>query len=137
MVFDVAAAPTTSQDEFLAWFGAQTAWSEEHSYNDPRVTTPELQAWFWKMIEYFPPMNGPHADDNNVDDPRVTDYSIGRAVIYAAFAWSEAEAAGEWAVSVASQTGVGFYRVSEDPGYVWAPDGKGNYLPTTGWLPNL
>jgi hypothetical protein len=41
-------------------------------------------------------MNGPYAaKDGDVDDPRMTDYSVGKTLIYAAFAWSHTGAAYE------------------------------------------
>jgi hypothetical protein len=69
-------------------------------------------------------MNGPLASDNP-DDPRIADYSLGRSVIYGAFAWSEAEAARELAEELAAKHGVGFFDLSAAGG-IWfpAPSGK-------------
>jgi hypothetical protein len=36
-------------------------------------------------------MNGPYASDDNIDNPQLTEYSIGKVVIYAAVGWSCSE----------------------------------------------
>ena len=82
MVFDPAAAPRERND-FLRWYEEQTEWSEGHSYDDPQVTAPALARWFAEISQTFPPMNGPYASID-FENPKVTDYSIGRWVIYAA-----------------------------------------------------
>lgn len=124
MVFDASTAPRP-REKFMVWYEEQTQWSESHGYDDPRVSTPALQAWFQDMISYFPPMNGPQASDDE-DDPRVTDYSVGRSVIYAAFAWSEAKPAYQRMKELAAKHRVGFFDVSATNGDIWlpAPDGR-------------
>lgn len=123
MVFDAVVAPR-DRAEFMAWYDQQTKWAEPHGYQDPAVTTPELRAWFEAMAATFPPMNGPLAS-GAVDDPRITDYSIGRSVIYAAFAWSQARAAYQHMLELAAKHGVGFFDVSSTDGRIWLPsDGK-------------
>jgi hypothetical protein len=119
MVFDPAAAPHTRED-FLEWYERQTEWGEGHSYDDPQVTTPALAGWFAEISQSFPPMNGPLAS-NDYDDPKVTDYSIGRSVIYAAFAWSQAEAALQAVDRLAAKHGVGFFDVSSEQGEIRFP----------------
>jgi len=47
------------------------------------------------MIESYPAMNGPYAKEEDEDNDYVTDYCIGKDVIYAAFSWSLAEQAYE------------------------------------------
>jgi hypothetical protein len=81
-----------------------------------------------EMKETFPPMNGPEAPtdeeiDNMENDSYLTDYSIGREIIYAAFAWSLAEEAYEKMKSLALKHGVGFFNVSENDGEIIFPDG--------------
>lgn len=78
------------------------------------------------MIKTFPPMNGPLASDD-VDNPKVTDYSLGRAVVYAAFAWSQASAAHEATRSRAIKHRVGFFDVSSESGDIWFPTPDGEY----------
>ncbi len=123
MVFDPAPAPR-ERAAFMTWFEAQTRWEEDHGYDDPKVSSPALGAWFLEMVERYPAMNGPYAGDD-VDDPRVTDYSIGREVIYAAFAWSESSTAGETVLALAEKHGVGFFDVSAEDGGVWVPTDDG------------
>lgn len=119
LVFDPSSAPR-ARDAFLAWYDGQTAWTEDHGYNDPAVSTPQLRSWFLEMIGQFPAMNGPHATDD-VDDPRVTDYSVGRFVIYAAFAWSEADDARRIVRALAEKHGIGFFEASADVGELRFP----------------
>ena len=128
MVFDASVAPT-GRPAFLAWYGQQTQWTETHGYNDPDVPTPPLRAWFQEMIQTFPPLNGPlGVSDDEVDNPKVTDYSVGQSVVYAAFAWSEAEAARRHTVRMAAKHGVGFFDVSATDGDVWLPAGFGQLV---------
>ena len=110
MVFEPSVAPRRP-DVFLEWYHDQTNWAEPHSYNDPKVTSPLLAGWFYEIIKRFPPMNGPLRSEN-IDDPRVTEYSIGAAVIYTAFAWSQAEAAYKEVRRLAEKHHVGFFDVS-------------------------
>jgi len=112
MVFKPAAAPT-SKFEFLKWYENQTEWAEDHSYDDSAVTTPNLRQWYNAMILEFPPMNGPDRSED-FDDPRVSDYSVGRSVIYVAFSWSQAEVAYSAVRAAAEAAGVGFFDASGD-----------------------
>jgi len=119
MVFDADSAPKGSRCVYGVVSRA-TQWKEEHGYNNPEVTAPKLRAWFDEMIRTYPPMNGPFRSDD-VDNPKVTDYSVGRAVIYVAFAWSEAEAALPTMRSLAQKHVVGFFEVSADEGEILIP----------------
>jgi len=121
MIFAPESAPQ-GNEAFMEWYEDQTEWAEEHSYNDPAVTTPALRAWFLEMIQSFPAMNGPFASD---DESSVTDYSVGRAVIYAIFAWSKAEQAYQAMFRLAGKHGVGLFNASSDSSEVWLTDGKG------------
>ncbi len=98
----------------------QVQWSEDHEYDDPRVSSHALRAWFHEMIQTFPPMNGPLAPENR-DDPRVTDHCIGRDVIYSAFAWSCAEEARANMRALAIKHKVGFFEVSTEGGEILYP----------------
>lgn len=120
MVFDPATAPG-GEKAFMAWYEDKTRWNEGHSYEDPAVTTPALAAWFADMRERFPNLNGPGAPDDDELDERATDYSIGRTVIYAAFAWSEAEDAYALARRLAVKHGVGFFNASSETRERWVP----------------
>ena len=123
MVFDPSASPR-GRKAFMDWYEKQTAWDESHGYNNPEIPARALQSWFRDIIKTFPPMNGPLASDDP-DDPKVTDYSLGRTVIYAAFAWSEAESAHRHAKELAAKHGVGFFEVSSDKGDIWLPTTSG------------
>ncbi len=120
MVFDASVAPREAA-AFIAWFERQAEWGEDHDYDDPVVSAPALQAWFAAMAAEFPPLNGPLSNDDD-ERPEVTDYSIGKHVIYGAFAFSVAERAHERVQRLAYEHGVGFFDVSDDGAIVY-PDG--------------
>ena len=120
-VFDPADAPRDHK-HFLKWFGRATDWSEGHSYDDPAGTAPGLRAWFDDIRQTYPPMNGPLASHDD-DSLRVTDYSIGHHLIYAAFAWSQAEDAYPLVRSLAVKHAVGFYDASGN-GEIYFPGDK-------------
>jgi len=118
MVFNPKKAPKT-EPEFLKWYQKQSEWEENHSYDDVKVTTPELQNWFLEMTDDFPAMNGPHTppdiDDRfDNDDYTLTDYCIGKDVIYCGFRWSIAENAYIKMLTLAKKHKVGFFDVSGD-----------------------
>lgn len=128
MVFEKTAAPENRND-FMKWYEAQTKWGEDHEYDDPAVTSDSLRNWFMTIIKKFPQMNGPYAPDEEAfdemeDDAYVSDYSIGKDVIYAAFSWSLAEEAFETVKKLAMEHGVGFFDVSSNEGEIIFPDGK-------------
>ena len=120
MVFDPQAAPK-DREGFLAWFREQTQWKESHDYNEPDALSPKLRSYFDELISDFPPMNGSYKSDD-VDDPKVTDYSIGRSLIYGAFAWSVSEEARRHLRNLAVKHGVGFYVASDENGEIWIPE---------------
>jgi hypothetical protein len=127
MVFRADIVPRT-RPEFMSWYNEQTKWAEGHSYNDPIVTSEELKNWFMEMIITFPAMNGPYA----VSDPGnyfVTDYCIGKDVIYVTFSWSIAEKAYEVTKSIAEKHRVGFFDASANDGDILFPNNNGNYSP--------
>jgi hypothetical protein len=127
MVFEITKAPKTKK-EFMDWYDRQTEWAEEHDYETVGVTYPALQKWFMEMKDTFPPMNGKFAPEeeaiaNDEDlESRLTDYSIGYNVIYAAFSWSVADEAYEKVRTLAQKHGVGFFDASGD-GDIILPDG--------------
>ena len=119
MVFEASKAPK-ERKEFMEWYEQQTQWSESHNYLDHAVSSVPLQLWFEEMAKYFPPMNGALASDD-VDDPRVTDFSIGKDVIYSAFSWSVAEEAYPKMRELAIKHSVGFFDVSANNGEILFP----------------
>ncbi|MCC9609472.1 hypothetical protein LOC68_05040 [Blastopirellula sp. JC732] len=125
-VFDADIAPKT-RTEFMEWYRQQTAWDESHGYNNPEIPSPRLRSWFQEMIKDFPPLNGPLASDD-CDDPRVTDYSLGRSIIYGAFAWSQADVAFQVTHQLAFKYRIGFFEVSANPGGIWTPTSDGKYV---------
>ena len=104
----------------MVWFNNQTEWEEDHNYDDPEVASKEMRTWFLEMIETFPAMNGPYAHDD-VNNSKMTDYSIGKDVVYAAFAWSEAENAYPKMLELAEKHRVGFFDVSANEGNIFFP----------------
>ncbi len=119
MVFEASKAPK-DRKEFMEWFGKQVQWSEEHNYDDHAVSSVPLKLWFEEMAKNFPPMNGPLSTDD-YDDPKVTDYSIGRDVIYSAFSWDIAEEAYPKMRELAIKHSVGFFDVSANSGEILFP----------------
>ena len=43
MVFDLNEAPK-DHAEFMHWYAEQTSWSEDHSYDDPAVSSKALRS---------------------------------------------------------------------------------------------
>lgn len=120
MVFRKEAAPKTRTD-FMKWYEEQTEWNEEHSYDDPANTSTELRNWYMEMIQTFPAMNGPLVSDD-VDNSNVSDYSIGKDVIYAGFSWSVVQQAYTTMMRLAEKHSVGFFDVSGDKGDIFFPE---------------
>jgi hypothetical protein len=123
MVFRKEHTPNTRK-EFLNWYREQTKWGEDHSYDDPAITSPELRSWFLEMIQTFPAMNGPYAihNDDDDDNDHITGYSIAKGCIYTDFRWSVAEEAYNTSLKLAKKHGVGFYDVSSDEGDILFPE---------------
>lgn len=125
LVFDPTKAPSTAHD-LEEWIGKQTRWEEEHSYDDPKVSTDRLREWFLAIVKAFPPMNGPYKlAEMPTDESSLTDYSIGRDVIFAGFAWSKSEAALKIVLELAEKHGLGVQDVSASSLKVWLPDKSG------------
>jgi hypothetical protein len=123
VVFEAATAPRT-REAFLDWWDGEPQWSESHLYNNANIPSPTLRAWFQEMIRTFPPLNGPMASDNP-DDPKVTDYNVGRSVINASFGWSQAEAAQRHTMELAAKHRVGVFEVSSEESEIWLPTKTG------------
>ena len=128
MVFNPKIAPK-SEPEFLEWYSQQTEWEENHSYDNPKVTSIELRNWFMEMIKEFPALNGPFQptdiDDRiDNDDDTLTDHCIGKDVIYCGFRWSAAEKAYWKMLDLAQKHKVGFYNPSGD-GIIMFPNETG------------
>ncbi|WP_310831657.1 hypothetical protein [Paenibacillus pedocola] len=125
MVFEPSRAPRERQ-KFIDWFDEQVKWLEDHEYNDPSVCSESLQRLYSKLSEHFPNMN---VDDDIFEameeagtENRLTDYSLGSAVIYAAFAYSVAKEAYTTIRNLAKKHKVGFFDVSSVEGEIVFPD---------------
>ena len=125
MSYDLAvfepSVPPPNHAGFLAWYKEQTKWGEGHDYNDPKVTTPALRSWLLEFMKTYPMLNGPYASEANIGNPKTTDYSIGKTMIYASFAWSQMENARPAMFDMAKRHRVGFFDVSANDGEVWLP----------------
>jgi hypothetical protein len=117
LVFEPSAAPR-ERDQFIAWWEAQSEWSEAHGYNDPSVPSSALRAWYEEIQVQYPNINliSPSLPAEAFESPRLTDYSLGSVAIYAAFLWSEAEGAYDFVRELAVKHHVGFYDTSGDEG---------------------
>ena len=116
VVFEKSIAPA-SKAEFLEWSEEQVEWKEDHAYDSIEVRSSKLKSWFLDMIKLFPPMNGDFDMDDALEndqelESRFTDYSIGKNLIYAGFAWSQAETAYNTMLMLALKHDVGFFDVS-------------------------
>ena len=129
MVFEPSLAPKDRQ-AFLAWYDGQVKWSEDHGYNDPTECSEPLRRFYAELSEHFPSMN---VDDEVFEameeagtDNRLTDYSLGSAVIYAAFAYSVSEEAYVAVRRLAAKHRVGFFDVSGKEAKIVFPPGEIN-----------
>jgi len=120
LAFDPAAV---TDADFSAWWAAQSAWGGSHDYNSPDSAGPAVRPFFDELIQTFPPMNGPlaAADDYEPAD-RVTDYSIAPDFIYAAFAWSESDAAGDLFAELAEKYGLAMAAFGEATPLIIRPE---------------
>ncbi|RSZ55578.1 hypothetical protein HF313_08885 [Massilia atriviolacea] len=123
MVFAPDTAPK-KRAPFLAWHEEQTELGEDHSYADPAVATPALQAFYADIVQVFPAM-ALDEDEEEDEDSTETDYTIGQAFIYMSFPWNRIDDAHATVTRLAGQHGLGFFDVSSDIGETWLPDGKG------------
>ena len=114
MVFEKSKAPEGEKD-FLSWYREQTEQVEEHSYDNPSVSSPALQEFFYILKDIFPPMNGASAPDSERLEKergleeRLCDYCIGRDIIYLSFSYSVAEQARDIVRRTAWFTNAGFF----------------------------
>lgn len=120
MVFDPKIAPR-EREAFLAWYAAQTQWTEPHDYRDPLVTCPALLAWYSQMRGEFPNL---YEQADGDGDLHATEYSIGYSAIYASFRWPVAESAYTATRTAAERHGVGFFDASSDAAEIWFPPAK-------------
>ncbi|AIQ24475.1 MULTISPECIES: hypothetical protein [Paenibacillus] len=124
MAFETSKAPQ-ERAAFMKWYEQQVQWSEDHAYNDPSVLSEALQRFYSELSEQFPNMNVEdeifEAMEEAGTDNRLTDYSLGSSVIYAAFAYSVAEEAYTAMRELAIKHKVGFFDVSSNEGDIIFP----------------
>ena len=126
MVFDADAAPKIRQ-AFLEWYEQQFV--EMSPYSDPVILAPGLHAWLMEMIQTFPPLNGPLAQEElPKDESAATDYSLSQNSIHADFAWSKTKKAHDITMHLVAKYRLGFFDVSSSKGEIWFPDEKGNLV---------
>lgn len=117
LAFDPAAV---GDADFSAWWELQSEWPEDHSSDDPEVTTVSLRSFYYELIRTYPPMNGPSAPTEEAWRrdaellSRMSDYSIGTSLVYGAFSWSQARTAGATFTTLAAKHGVAVAMVSDD-----------------------
>lgn len=124
MAFETSKAPQ-ERAAFMKWYEQQVQWSEDHAYNDPSVLSEALQHFYIELSEQFPNMNVEdeifEAMEEAGTDNRLTDYSLGTSVIYAAFAYSVAEESYTAMRELAIKHKVGFFDVSSNEGDIIFP----------------
>ncbi|MEK3748127.1 hypothetical protein NYE25_07765 [Paenibacillus sp. FSL E2-8871] len=124
MAFETSKAPQ-ERAAFMKWYEQQVQWSEDHAYNDPSVLSEALQRFYSELSEQFPNMNVEdeifEAMEEAGTDNRLTDYSLGTSVIYAAFAYSVADEAYSAMRELAIKHKVGFFDVSSNEGDIIFP----------------
>ncbi|MEK4349100.1 hypothetical protein [Paenibacillus sp. FSL P4-0184] len=124
MAFETSKAPQ-ERAAFMKWYEQQVQWSEDHAYNDPSVLSEALQRFYSELSEQFPNMNVEdeifEAMEEAGTDNRLTDYSLGTSVIYAAFAYSVADEAYTAMRKLAIKHKVGFFDVSSNEGDIIFP----------------
>ncbi len=124
MAFETSKAPQ-ERAAFMKWYEQQVQWSEDHAYNDPSVLSEALQRFYSELSEQFPNMNVEdeifEAMEEAGTDNRLTDYSLGTSVIYAAFAYSVADEAYTAMRELAIKHKVGFFDVSSNEGDIIFP----------------
>lgn len=122
MVFEPGAVPATHPD-FLDWYTRQTKWGEDHGYNDPKLASEHLRAWFEEIIRFFPPMDGQQVvSEVPEEEASSSDYAIGSDFIYASFAYSKAEAAYMTVARLAEKYNLGLFNASSTGEEVWVPE---------------
>ncbi|MEQ3746562.1 MAG: hypothetical protein ABNH53_10065 [Henriciella sp.] len=126
LVFDPAIVECQDQKAFMDWYFQTTEWNEDHDYDDPVVATEALRDWFHDIRVEYPAMNGPYAvNDDQIDSPNVSDYSIALDAIYVGFAWSEQDGAFKTVTRFAEKHQLGVFHASSENGEIWVPDDTG------------
>lgn len=119
MVFEKSKAPT-NHAEFMKWYLQKTQWSANCDYNDISHACENLQKFFYKVKDIFPPMNGPFSptvkelSENPKLEPLLSDYCIDDDLIYIAFAYSVSERAYDIIRRAAYFSDIGFFNPQDN-----------------------
>jgi hypothetical protein len=129
MIFDPSAV-SVDRHAFLQWYSDMTDWDDSEPYDDPAGAHSRIRSWYDEISKTFPPLST--LDESlQVDEARLTDYSIGESFIYVGFGWSMVKEAYRTTKLVAGQNELGFYDVSSPAGEVFLPDQRGGLVPIT------
>lgn len=123
IVVFVADANLKRSSDFIKWYEVQAAQVDDKFYDDGSIANISLQRWFEEMRLLFPPMNGSHTIDiSTIDESTLADYEIRELLIYAAFAWSQADLAFQYCFQLAEKCALGMFNVSSDKAEIWVPN---------------
>ncbi len=109
MVFNHKIAPANEED-FFTWYDEQTEWGEDHKYDNPAITTSELESWYNEMNHYFKPLND--TTSSSKKNKYEADYCIGYNFIYVSFSWSHSKTAYKKMKELAEKHQLGFFDIS-------------------------
>ena len=123
MVFNKEVAPK-NETNFMEWYENQIQWSENNSFDDLENTSEDLKDWFMDIKNTFPAKIGPFSSDDE-DDPKITDFRIGKNFVQASFDPSQAELAYPTMFMLAGKHKVGFFDKSAKYG-IFFPDKNGS-----------
>ena len=109
-----------NRSKFLAWLESRTRWVDELDYNDPSHAAKALQAWYWDMIELFPPRYGHHrVSESTAGKGFIADYGIAPDLIHVSFEPARAELAYQTVHRLAARHALGFFDIRR--GEAWFP----------------
>jgi hypothetical protein len=123
LVFLPAVAPK-KRAEFLKWYSEVTQWEPNRGYEDPAVCDAPLRAWLDDMVAEIAPIAGSLRRPES-DITRKADYCCAPNFIY--FTASPRDPAPVWnlALDLAGRHKLGVFLISNKPGEIYLPDGKG------------
>ena len=129
LAFDINVAPK-NRNEFLEWKEKQMEWKEDHDYNNINISSDNLKNWYMDIINTFPPIN---EDMEKYDEEfekienneYLTEYSIGKNIIYSVFNWIKAEEAFDLVKMLSKKHRIGFLIIEAylEINGIYFPDG--------------
>ena len=130
LAFDIGVAPN-NRKEFLEWKEQQMEWKEEHDYNNINISSNNLKNWYMDIINKFPPIiedleNYDEEFEKNENNEYLTEYSIGKNIIYSIFNWRKAEEAFELIKILSEKHKIGFLIIEAylEINEIYFPNGK-------------